>query len=394
MISELLLAVLNTNLHVFAVSPALTLIEKSTTRTLANLFGFKGSHAGGISTQGGSASNLTALSIARTALFPETKVSGNGNHNFVLFTSAHGHYSLTKAAINLGLGSNAVIPIVVDSSGCMLPSALEAAIRQSKAENKTPLFINATAGTTVLGSFDPIAAISIIAKKYNLWLHVDGSWGGSVIFSPLQRHKLAGTELADSMAVNPHKMLGVPVTCSLLLGPDLRIWHKANTLRAGYLFHEDGEGDTGDEDREVYDLADLTLQCGRRGDSLKFALSWLYYGASGYASQIDHGFATSSYLADLVAGHKDFVLVSERPPPCLQVCFYYARNKEIGSKEESTERTREIVKRLVGRGFMIDWAPGKEEERGGMLRVVVNVGTRRETVEGLVKAIESLGRAL
>lgn len=337
------------------------------------------------------------MSIARTALFPETKISGNGGHEFVLFTSAHGHYSLSKAAILLGLGSDAVIGVEVDSAGRIIPSALEASIIQSKKSGKTPFFINATAGTTVLGSFDPLDAISLIAKKHNLWFHVDGSWGGSVVFSPTQKHKLKGVENANSVAINPHKMLGTPVTCSLLLGPDLRVWHRANTLRAGYLFHEDGDddGESGlNEDREVYDLADLTLQCGRRGDSLKLALSWLYYGPSGYAAQIDHAFSTSAYLADLVAENADFVLVSERPPPCLQVCFYYAPGGKLGTKEVATRRTKEVVRRLVARGFMIDWAPGREEEKGGMLRVVVNVQTRRETVEGLMKGIESVGSEL
>jgi glutamate decarboxylase len=376
-------------LHVYNVSPALTVIEKTTANALANLFGFTGPHAGGISTQGGSAANTTALVIARNTLYPSTKTEGNGSHKFVLFTSADGHYSLEKAAQMCGLGSSAVISIPVDPRGCMIHSALEEAVQSAKSSGQTPFFVNATAGTTVLGSYDPFPRIHQICKAHNLWMHIDASWGGPAIFSSTQKHKLHGSHLADSLAVNPHKMMNVPLTCSFLLTNDLTKFHKANTLPAGYLFHGDGNGDADvNGNAEVWDLADLTLQCGRRGDSLKLALSWLYYGPDHYATIIDHAFETAAYLTSLISSHPDFVLVSENPPPCLQVCFYYAPKGEMKSRKENTRLTRNIAERLVPRGFMTDYAPGKE---GSMFRIVVNSGTRRGTVEGLVKAIMEIG---
>jgi glutamate decarboxylase len=303
-----------------------------------------------------------------------------------MFTSAHGHYSLEKAAQMCGLGTQNVISVPVDEQGRMVPSELENLIVKSKEKGKTPFYVNATAGTTVLGSFDPFPALSAICKRHKLWLHIDGSWGGPLIFSQAQKAKLEGAELADSLAINPHKMLGTPVTCSFLLGPDIRIFHKANTLPAGYLFHtDDGAND------EVWDLADLTLQCGRRGDSLKLALSWIYYGSEGYERQIDHAFSVTSYFTSLLASSPNFVLVSEDPPPCLQVCFYYTRDGKLGDEQENTKTTSTIVQRLIPRGFMVDYAPG---EKGGMFRVVANIQTRRETIEGLVKAIEEVGGEL
>ncbi|KAL8709282.1 MAG: hypothetical protein Q9225_007473, partial [Loekoesia sp. 1 TL-2023] len=181
----------------------------------------------------------------------------------------------------------------------MDPSALESLIAQAKEEGKTPFYVNATAGTTVLGSYDPIRAISKICREHHLWLHIDASWGGPAIFSPdLARERLDGTHLADSIAINPHKMMGVPLTCSFLLGADLRQFHAANTLPASYLFHGDaeteGEGHTLKQPGEVYDLADLTLQCGRRGDALKLYLSWAYHGTSGYRTQIETAFETAA----------------------------------------------------------------------------------------------------
>lgn len=322
----------------------------------------------------------------------------------------HGHYSVEKAAVTCGLGSAAVWTVPVDTAGRMDASALRALVIQAKAEGKTPLYVNATAGTTVLGSYDPFEAIAEICREFNLWLHIDASWGGPAIFSSTHRHKLAGSHLANSLTVNPHKMLNVPVTCSFLLGPDMAVFHRANTLPAGYLFHSSPDDTSSSslepltspccsstpspslspssEPAEIWDLADLTLQCGRRADSLKLFLSWVYHGASGFSAQVDSAFDVAAHLATLLTTGphaEDFVLVSENPPPCLQVCFYY---KPVESKEENTRRTREMVGRLVRRGYMVDYAPG---ERGGFFRVVVNCVTRRGTVEGLVRALVAVG---
>ncbi|KAI5462335.1 pyridoxal phosphate-dependent transferase [Mariannaea sp. PMI_226] len=382
----MILSVLNTNLHVFQVSPALSIVEKTTAKTLAHLFGFTGSRAGGISCQGGSASNLTSMVVARNTLFPECRISGNGSYDFVAFTSAHGHYSVEKSAMVLGLGTNNVCPVAVDENGCMKPDALRQQILRVKAEGKTPFYVNSTAGTTVMGSYEPFEEISKVCKEFGLWMHIDASWGGPAIFSANHQHKLKGSHLANSLTVNPHKMMNVPVTCSYLLCPDMNIFSKANSTSAGYLFHSN----QGDE--ETWDLADLTLQCGRRGDSLKLALAWIYYGAAGFEKQIDHAFEQAAYLANLIKKSDNFVLVSQDPPPCLQVCFYYAPGKELSEdKEANTLRTKTIVEKMILRGYMVDYAPGP---KGHFFRVVVNCQTLKGTVEGLVKGLEQVGQEL
>lgn len=203
-------------------------------QSLANMFGFQGQHAGGMTQPGGSASNASSVIIARNTLFPETKSQGIQGKRFVLFTSAHGHYSLEKAAQLYGFGSDAVKSVPVDKEGRMDPTALRSMVIAARDSGETPFYVNATAGTTVLGSYDPFDEISTVCKDFGLWMHVDGSWGGSVVFNEeLRETRLRGVELADSIAVNPHKMLGTPVTCSFLLGKDMRQFWKAMTLPAG-----------------------------------------------------------------------------------------------------------------------------------------------------------------
>lgn len=369
--------------HVYQVSPVLTLVEKRTTKYLANLFNLPPSTSGGISQPGGSASNATAIVIARNTLYPDTKTHGNGTHKFALFTSAHGHYSIEKAANLYGLGSQNVIAVPVDSTGRMIPSELDRLVTESSARGETPFFVNATAGTTVHGSFDPFAALSTVCKKHNLWLHIDGSWGGSVIFSPKHAAtRLHGAHLADSIAINPHKMLGVPVTCGFLLGSNMSTFYKALTLPAGYLFHNNDAAHVDD----IYDLADLTPQCGRRGDSLKFFLALRYYGHEHFENLVSIAYDNAEYLLQKVKESGSFVAISPEPLPCLQVCFYYAKGGVLSEDPEVNGRqTAEIARRLISRGFMIDFAPG---EKGKFFRVVVNGNTRRGTLDGLVKALE------
>lgn len=439
----MILSVLNTNLHVYQVSPVLSLIETHVTKALAAKFGFTGPRAGGINVQGGSASNFTSIVIARNNLFPETKRLGNnaGGLELVMFTSEHGHYSIEKAAQQCGFGSESVISVPVDPvTGEMDAEALESLIIREKDRGKTPFYVNSTAGSTVLGSFDPFTSISQVARRHGLWMHIDGAWGGSFVFSDtLRERSLRGCDLADSIAINPHKMLGVPVTCSFLLLKDLRNAHRANTLRAGYLFHDDFEEDgagggdkhekdvneatngavaiakdvNADDDDEWTapdDLADLTLQCGRRGDSLKLFLAWQYYGTAGYAAKIDNAYSVACYMADLVAQSPDLELVSTNPPPCLQVCFYYAPGGKAvysladdarpGDAEKVGKRNSAITSRithaLIARGFMIDFAPalGHQVEKGAFFRAVVNISTIRQTVERLVQEVSDIGRSV
>lgn len=407
--SDLLLSVLNTNSHVFTVSPALTVIERKTAHEYAKLFGFAEPQAGGLTFPGGSYSNSTSLTMARSYLFPDTKLYGNGAHRFAVFASDHAHYSVEKAAIFCGLGSNTVFKIKTSGDGRICVRDLEAQISQAEADGYTPLFVNATAGTTVYGSFDDFNAIADIAQKHGAWFHIDGSWGGNIVFSESHRYKLAGCERADSITVNPHKALGVPATCSFLLVPDVRVFLTANSLQAPYLFHNLDPG-------ENYDLADGTMGCGRRADAVKLYLGWHWYGARGYGERIDHALRVAAYLAASVKSRPHFVLASEDPVPFLQVCFFYVPSQggELSlDAAVNTKITRAIVQSLHEAGeFLVDYAPEaaaskgstststseKQQQqlsRGEFFRVVVNApSVSSETVDELLDRIEHYGKSL
>lgn len=395
LLSDMVLSILNTNSHVFTVSPVLTVIEKKVSQKYAFMFGFDGAHAGGLTFSGGSWSNVTSLQTARSFKYPDTKTQGTSKYKFAIFTSVHSHYSIDKAAILLGLGLDSVFKVPVNEYGQMNTDVLEAKIKTSIEKGFTPLYVNATAGTTVFGSYDPFVKISEIAKKYNLWFHIDASWGGNAIFSPSRKSKLNGSHLADSITCNPHKMLGVPTTCSFLLTPDERIFKQANSLNAPYLFHNLMDTE------ENFDLADGTMGCGRRPDALKFYLSWLYYGQGGFQKRIDHSFDLVRYFVSQLTKTPGFTMVNDFPTPCLQVCFYYNPTNQKLTGEEMTSLTRRIAIALHKSGdFLVDYAPNPDdaiigEDNGEFFRCVLNSpNIDSELIDKLINSIVSLGKKL
>lgn len=393
-ISDLILSVLNTNSHVYTVSPVLSVLENYIGKKYAQLFFTNDQQTcGGLTFSGGSWSNVTSMQIARSLKFPETKELGNGNYKFAVYTSKHCHYSVEKAAILLGLGSKNVFKVDILADGSMDVNSLKSTVEQSIKDGYTPLYINATAGTTVFGSFDPFTEISEIARKHDIWFHIDGSWGGNVVFSSTHKKKMIGSHLANSITANPHKMLGVPTTCLFLLLPHVGHFQKAMSLSAPYLFH--GNND----DEENYDLADGTMGCGRRADSFKFYMTWLYYGQQGLEERVDHAFNIAQYFIEKISHLDGFELVvgsKESPPQCLQVCFYYS--PEGYKSKDHTEATRFISRALHSKGkYLVDYSPNptSQDGKGEFFRVVFNSPIlTSEVIDDLVESIVAAGKEL
>ncbi|KAI7969652.1 hypothetical protein EIK77_000899 [Talaromyces pinophilus] len=241
--ADLLLSYINGNAHVFRVSPALTFVEKHVGKELAKLFGFNGPNAGGITFPGSTASNTTALLVARNARFPELKNSGliAAAQPLAIFVSEAAHYStIITAAGLLGIRLASLRKNRTTEAGTMDSVVLKAELQAAVDAGHVPLFVCATAGTTVRGAYDPLREIGQLAHEYGAWFHIDGCFGGAAIFSEKLKYKLDGSELTDSIAFNPHKLLGVPWICFFfLLAKDLKNLWFANRLEAGYLFHDD-----------------------------------------------------------------------------------------------------------------------------------------------------------
>ncbi len=170
---EILAAATNTSMYTCEVAPVATLIENEMIGKMLGIAGFlKGD---GVFLTGGSNANLIAMFSARNRKVPRIKTGGLMNeYRLAAFVSDQSHYSFETSANLLGLGSDAVYKVKTDASGRMLPSGLENSILHARSKGEVPFFVAATAATTMLGAFDPFEEIALLARKYDLWMHVDG----------------------------------------------------------------------------------------------------------------------------------------------------------------------------------------------------------------------------
>jgi glutamate/tyrosine decarboxylase-like PLP-dependent enzyme len=226
-----------------------------------------------------------------------------------------------------------------DEFGQMDVVALDRTIEQDLAQGYIPFMVNSTAGTTVLGSFDPIDKIAKVCKKHQIWLHVDGAYCGSVIFSNQYKRLVKGLEQSDSFSYNAHKMLGTPLSCSIILTKHQQALYDSFSNDADYLYQTD---------RDDYNLGKTSLQCGRRNDALKFWTLWKSIGRTGLGELVDKQFELANEARDYVENHPDYTLYSY--PDSVSVCFNY---KNIPAAQLCT-KLYEQAELMVGFGQFND----------------------------------------
>ncbi|KAK2577308.1 hypothetical protein KPH14_003439 [Odynerus spinipes] len=351
LVGQWLTDALNPSVYTYEVSPVFSLMENELLREMRTIVGWENGRGDGIFCPGGSLANGYAINLARHYKFPEFKEIGSSQlSRLVVFTSEDAHYSVKKLAAFLGIGTGNVYSVKVDDRGKMCVRDLESRINEALREKAVPLMVSATAGTTVLGAFDPLREIAAICKKYDMWLHVDAAWGGGALMSQKHRFLLDGVELADSITWNPHKLLAAPQQCSTLLVQHEGLLEAAHALKAAYLFQPDKFYDT------AYDSGDKHIQCGRRADVLKFWFMWKAKGTSGLEKHIDRVFELSRYFTDYVRQREGWNLMLE--PECTNVCFWYVppTKRHLKGKELSDllHKVAPIVKeRMVRKGSML-----------------------------------------
>jgi len=293
-------AALNTTGATFEAAPVFTLMESAVLSKLGRFAGYVSGEdqlpplPPGLFCPGGSTATLYALQLARHRLRPDLVRDGSSGERLTLFVSESGHYAATKSASLLGLGSTAVIKVAADASGAMIPEALTAAVQASTEAGDTPFAVIATAGTTVTSGFDDLNALADICESTGLWLHVDGCYGGSALFSATHRHLLDGIERSDSFVWNLHKMMGMTQQCTALLVREPELLASCFAYKADYLFQPD-------KLYADYDSGDRTFQCARRIDVLKLWLAWKHHGDAGFEARIDHAVAMADHAREQIA---------------------------------------------------------------------------------------------
>jgi len=309
-LGDLLAVMLNNSMYTYKVAGPQVGIEQEIIRQSCDLIGY-GSQSNGTFPTGGSMSNYMALIMARDAKDPDCRLNGM-TKPMVVYTSKESHYSNAKNTSFAGIGKNNIRYIPADEKGQMIAEKLEEQVIEDINNGLVPMYVNATAGTTVLGAFDPIDKIADITEKYKMWLHVDGAYCGSVIFSDKYKHHVKGIERSNSFSYNAHKMLGTPLTCSIILVNDKKHLHNSFSNEADYLYQTDGDD---------FNLGKTSFQCGRRNDALKFWTLWKSVGTKGLRQIVDHQFDLATIAREYVENNSDYTLYSFEDS--ISICFNY-----------------------------------------------------------------------
>ena len=332
-LGDLLAVMLNNSMATYKIAGPQVAVEKEIINQVNNLIGYtKGS--GGTFPTGGSMSNFMSLVMARDKKDKEARNKGI-QRKLVAYTSENSHYSIIKNASFIGLGRENVRYIKSDDYGRINIEALKNQVEVDITNGFTPFYINATAGTTVLCAFDSVVDLAPICEEYNIWLHLDGAFGGSVIFSEKYKHLVEGIELTDSFCFNAHKTLGTPLSTSVLAVKDRRDLFNSFNNDANYLYQTD------DED---YNLGRTSFECGRRNNALKLWCLWKAIGTDGITNLVDHEFDLANVARNYVRNNTDYTLYSF--DDSLSICFNY---KNYDPKDLCT-KLYENTKLMVGFG--------------------------------------------
>ena len=302
--SELIISVFNNSLDSWDQGPSSTEIEVKVIEKLLSLFGYE--DGDGTFTSGGSASNLSAIVVARDnyctkVLKHDCKKEGLPDcyKRFKLYTSEISHFSMDKSSHLLGLGYNSVGKLKVNDKCQIDVTAAAAQIEKDVQDGFIPYCLVATLGTTDFGSIDNVEELRKICDKYNMHLHADAAYGSGVIMSSKYSSRLGKISLCDSITIDFHKMFLLPISCSCVLTKD-KTALDCFELHADYLNREEDEADG------YINLVSKSIQTTRRSDALKVYISFATRGKDGYENIINTAVENAQYFYNRILEDESF----------------------------------------------------------------------------------------
>jgi len=317
-------------------SPALTELEEVVTDWMRRATGLSDTWSGVIQDTA-STCTLVALLCARERATGYSFARGGLQAEeapLVVYTSAHSHSSVDKAALLAGFGRDNVRHIPNDENFALRADALAQAIRDDLAAGRKPCAIVGTTGTTATTALDPIAAMAAIAREHGLWLHIDAAMAGSAMILPECRWMWDGVEAADSLVLNPHKWLGVAFDCSLYYVRDPEALIRVMSTSPSYLRTA--------ADEKVKNLRDWGLPLGRRMRALKLWFLLRERGIAGLQERLRRDIANAAWFADTVRGTLNWRVLA--PVPLQTVCV---RHEPPGLEGEALDRhTQDWAERI------------------------------------------------
>lgn len=372
-IADMLVAALNNNMLSVEMSPVFSRLETLLLRQIAHQFRL-GPTANGVLVSGGSLANLQALIVARNQAFNALETGITSARQPVFFVSDVAHTSFKKAAMIMGLGTQAAIPVSTNHNSQIEIDDLTIKLKQANANGQQPFAIVATAGTTVTGSIDPIIKMARIAKFHKIWLHVDAAYGGALMFSDRYQSQLTGIDQADSVTFNPQKWLYVAKTCAIVMFRQFDLLQHQFRVAAPYMNDHD----------DWPNLGELTVQGTRHPDILKLWLSLQHIGKTGYSAIIEHNYKLTKAFVAAVKARSFLSLASE--PQMNLVCFR-AEPSEL-SADQLDEWNHQLQQWLLEKGHTFLSLPTYRGQRW-LKAVLLNPFTTVGHIDALFANIDS-----
>ncbi|WP_405015651.1 pyridoxal-dependent decarboxylase [Kitasatospora sp. NBC_00070] len=320
---------------------ALMDLERGTVRMLAGLAGLP-DRTGGVLTSGGSMANLLALATART-WYLTRRGSADGpaydrdHARLTVYYSAQAHMSVAKAASCIGLPAHRLRPVTTDAHDRLDPAALHAAVAADLDAGLLPFCTVSTLGTTATGAVDPLEPVTRLCRSVGMWHHADGAWGGLGAAVPALAPRYQGVGDLDSMTVDPHKTLSVPVGCGALLVPDPEHLHTAFAHQASYLAAAEPDA--------LPWLSHSTIELTRPGTrALALWATLQHLGRDGVTDLIEHYLRLAEELRDRITAEPRLELLAGGPWPV--ACF---RVTDTRSSDPDALQTR-VARRVQENG--------------------------------------------
>ena len=371
--ADLLASAADQNVTSWRSAPAATEIERLAVRWLGSLVGFA-DDAAGILLSGGSTANLMGLLLGlRTSTEPDAD-----RRPLTAYASEEAHFSIAKAAAVLGVRLRRVPG---DDGPLLDADRLSEAIAEDRRAGLEPFCVVGTGGTTATGAVDRLDAIADVASEVDLWFHVDGAYGALAAADPDSRHLFAGMERADSLALDAHKWLYVPVDCGALLVRD-----PSTTAAAFSSSSDDYVRVLADEEAESFAFWDHGLELSRRFRALKVWMSLRYYGARRIAAAIAEDIAMAAYMAELVAASDDLELLAG---PNLSICCF--RHVPRGVREAELDAHNERLLAALQRDGRVYLSNATVSGRLALRACITNFRTTRSDVERTIELVRELG---
>jgi aromatic-L-amino-acid decarboxylase len=373
-IAELLAAGMNPS--VAGGDHAATYVEHVVLRWLVELLGLPAG-SGGILCSGGSVANLICLAVMRNAHAPDVRAAGLRNNQLVVYTSVEGHSCLEKAVEILGLGHENLRKLPVDAERNMDLAALRAAIAEDRAAGRHPACVAASAGTVNTGAIDPLSEIADICTAEGLWFHIDGAYGGFGVLTEQARPLYEGLARADSIAVDPHKWLALPIECGCAIIRDRSAMRETFSLVPPYLR---------DDTAQPW-FSEFGIQQTRGFRALKAWMTLRVVGASGYRRELTRQVALARTLREKIRSRPTLEIVSAGP---LSVVCFRIVSPDLGdAATDSLNRTVADRIQADGRVFLTSTVL---DGRIVLRACIVNFRTQEADLDVLLDEVEAAGR--